>query len=235
MSPIPGEATTLGTFPPEADQPLAENLRHFKLSFYMKYDALIFDCDGTLADTMPAHYITWKEVLNRHGISFSLDRFYSLGGVPAKEVVEIVAGEADVRVDTRAVAEEKDRAFMGQLETVRPVEPVAAVAREYRGKLPMAVATGSHRELAERTLDLIGMAGWFDAVVCAEDVVNPKPAPDIFLEAARRLGIEPARCCVYEDADLGILAACRAGMHVVDVRGMGNGEWGVDPPTSAPQ
>ena len=190
----------------------------------MKYDALIFDCDGTLADTMPAHYTTWKEVLSRHGIPFSLERFYSLGGVPAKEVVDIVAGEAGVRVDVTAVAEEKDRAFMDCLDTVQPVESVAAVAREFRGRIPMAVATGSHRELAEKTLELIGMAGWFDTIVSAEDVVNPKPAPDIFLEAARRLGIEPDRCCVYEDADLGILGARKAGMDVVDVRGMGSGE-----------
>ena len=188
----------------------------------MRYDALIFDCDGTLADTMPAHYVTWKSVFNRHGIPFSLERFYSLGGVPAREVVEIVAGEAGVRVDPLVLAEEKDRAFMDCLDAVQPVELVAAVAREFRGKLPMAVATGSHRELAERTLMLIGMGGWFDAIVCAEDVVNPKPAPDIFLEAARRLGIAPDRCCVYEDADLGILGARRAGMDVVDVRKMGS-------------
>ena len=88
----------------------------------------------------------------------------------------------------------------------------------------MAVATGSHRELAEITLELIGMAGWFNTIVCAEDVVNPKPAPDIFLEAARRMGIEPARCCVYEDADLGILGARKAGMDVVDVRKMVSGQ-----------
>jgi len=122
------------------------------------------------------------------------------------------------------LAEEKDRAFMDSLDQVQPVEPVAAVAREFQGKLPMAVATGSHRELAEKTLELIGMAGWFNAIVCAEDVINPKPAPDIFLEAARRVGIEPDRCCVYEDADLGILGARRAGMDVVDVRKMVNGE-----------
>ncbi len=190
----------------------------------MKYDALIFDCDGTLADTMPAHFETWKAVFNRHGIPFSLEKFYSLGGVPAKEVVEIVAGEAGVKVETALVAEEKDRAFMEQLDRVRPVDSVAAVARKFLGMIPMAVATGSRRELVEKTLELIGMADWFDAVVCAEDVVNPKPAPDIFLEAARRLGIEPERCCVYEDADLGILGARRAGMDVVDVR------WGVGSP-----
>lgn len=190
----------------------------------MDYDALIFDCDGTLADSMPAHYLTWKTVFDRYGISFSLDRFYSLGGVPAKEVVEILAGENGVKVNSEVLAKEKDKAFLEQLDRIKPVKSVAEIVNRSRGKIPMAVATGSHRELVERTLERIGMTGWFKAVVCAEDVAKPKPAPDVFLEAARRLGVTPKRCVVYEDADLGILAANRAGMAVVDVRHLENGE-----------
>ncbi len=186
----------------------------------MEYAGLIFDCDGTLADTMPAHFATWKEVLGRYGIPLSEERFYSLGGVPARGVVEILAREAGVTVDAGEVAREKDRAFMEQVEKIRPVGKVAAVARRNRGRVPMAVATGSHRKLTERTLQQIGMREWFDVLVCAEDVHNPKPAPDIFLAAARRMGVKPGECCVYEDSDLGLMAAHRAGMDAVDVRKM---------------
>jgi HAD superfamily hydrolase (TIGR01509 family) len=102
--------------------------------------------------------------------------------------------------------------------TVAPIEKVVAIARAARGRLPLAVASGSHRELVESTLAAIGTRDWWQAIVAAEDVTQPKPAPDIFLEAARRLGVAPGDCTVYEDADLGLLAAQRAGMRAVDIR-----------------
>lgn len=180
--------------------------------------ALIFDCDGTLVDSMPAHYRAWADTLARHGIEFTERRFYELAGVPTDRVAATVAAEQGVTLDPVAVARQKDEQFLRCLDRVEAFEPVAAVAREYRGVLPMAVASGSSRSLVERELAHLGMLDWFDVVLCAEDVPVPKPAPDIFLVAAQRLGMEPFRCIVYEDSDLGIQAAIAAGMQFVDAR-----------------
>ena len=183
-----------------------------------QYDALIFDCDGTLADTMPAHYIAWVTTLNRHGIEFPEDRFYALGGWKTQRIIELLGGEQGVTVDADAVAHEKEQAFYEHLHAVRPVEPVRLIAQAHRGRMPLAVATGSVRDSVERILRQIEMHDWFDAVVSADDVTGHKPEPDTYLEAARRLGVDPARCLAYEDADPGIESARAAGMNVVDVR-----------------
>ena len=186
----------------------------------MDYDALIFDCDGTLADTMPAHFVAWTATMKRYGIEFTEERFYALGGVPTKNIVAMLADEAGVKLDVAAVALEKEHAFHDYLHQVGRIDPVVAIAEEHRGKLPMAVATGTERWSVERVLDQIGIRDWFGFIACADEVPNPKPAPDVYLEAAKQLGVDPTRCCVYEDSDLGIEGAHRAGMACVDVRPM---------------
>jgi HAD superfamily hydrolase (TIGR01509 family) len=206
---------------------------------------LIFDCDGTLADTMPAHYQAWLEVLRPHGIDFPEDRFYAMGGMPTDKIVVELCGEAGksliwepskgsqtlprryaagkagglpTRIDVGALVRAKALAFERKIGEVRPIEKVVNVARAQRGKGPMAVASGGQRHMVEKTLAQIGVLDWFSVVVTAEDTHQHKPAPDVFLEAARRLGVEPAACTVYEDTDLGLEAARRAGMRWVDVR-----------------
>jgi beta-phosphoglucomutase family hydrolase len=180
---------------------------------------LIFDCDGTLADTMPAHYMAWTTMLHRHGIPFTEERFYQLGGVPTAQIIRILSHESGVpAVDVDRMVCEKESAFLATLHAIEPLEAVVAVAAEYRGKLPMAVASGGYRETITRTLDQLGIRDWFDALVTAEDTERHKPEPDVFLEAARRLGVEPAGCVVFEDTDIGLEAARRAGMRSVDVR-----------------
>jgi beta-phosphoglucomutase family hydrolase len=180
--------------------------------------ALIFDCDGTLADTMPAHFIAWRQTLNQYGLQMSEDRFYDLGGTPSEEIIAMLAEEQDVSLDPAAVALEKELSFLESIHEIGPVAPVLQVAQEFHGKMPMAVATGAVRMVLDKILRQIDLHEHFDAIVTADDVENGKPSPDVFLEAARRLGIDPAECRVYEDADPGVEAARRAGMECIDVR-----------------
>ena len=182
--------------------------------------ALIFDCDGTLADTMPAHYRAWVDVLSVHGIPFPEDRFYALAGTPTREIVRILSSEAGKTVDIPTVVHAKEEAFLVQIAQVVPIAKVVDIARAGRGVIPLAVASGGQRRIVERTLAQIGVLDWFGALVTAEDTALHKPEPDLFLEAARRLGVPPEICTVYEDADLGLEAARRAGMRYVDVRVM---------------
>jgi beta-phosphoglucomutase family hydrolase len=183
-----------------------------------EFQAIIFDCDGTLADTMPSHYEAWMTILSRYDLAMSEDRFYELGGWPTRKVAELLAREAAREIDIDQLAEEKEALFEQFLHLVRPVPPVFEVVQAHRGKLPIAVATGAIRPICERILRQIDLHEAFDAIVSADDVEHHKPAPDIFLEAARQLGVDPRRCCVYEDTDPGIEAARRAGMEPIDVR-----------------
>jgi HAD superfamily hydrolase (TIGR01549 family) len=134
--------------------------------------------------------------------------------------VEKLFSEADKIPDVATLTRQKEEAFMEKLGEIRPIEKVVEVARCGRGTVPMAVASGGHRHLVELTLRQIGILDWFPVVVAAEDTTRHKPEPDVFLEAARRLGVAPAECTVYEDTDLGIEAARRAGMRWVDIRTM---------------
>lgn len=180
---------------------------------------LIFDCDGTLADTMPAHYRAWLSLLGKFNIPFPEPRFYAMGGMPTASIIRVLAGEAGVEVtDVDAMVHEKEQTFLTFLDAVEPIEAVLMVAAAHRGKLPIAVASGGYRDTITRTLDRLNVRDWFDAIVTAEDTARHKPEPDVFLEAARRLGVEPTKCVVFEDTDIGLEAARRAGMPGVDVR-----------------
>jgi beta-phosphoglucomutase family hydrolase len=179
---------------------------------------IIFDCDGTLADTMPSHYEAWMAILARYELQMSEDRFYALGGWPTRRVADLLIAESGRLIDAERLSQEKESMFEAMLHLVQPIAPVVDVARQYRGRLPMAVATGAVRPICEVILQQIGVEDHFDTIVSSEDVERHKPAPDVFLEAARRLGVEPRHCRVYEDTDPGIEAARRAGMEWVDVR-----------------
>ncbi len=156
--------------------------------------------------------------MGRYGIEFPEERFYSLGGVPSHRIIEMLAGEQGIALDAVAVANEKEQAFLDRIHLLVPIAEVVDVVREHRGVKPIAVASGGFRPIIEQQLRQIAMQDWFDAIVTAEDTAKHKPEPDVFLEAARRLGVAAERCIVFEDADLGVEAARRAGMPCVDVR-----------------
>lgn len=182
------------------------------------YDALIFDCDGTLTDSMPLHYVAWSRALEPYGVRFPEDRFYALGGMPSKQIVSLLAKEHGVEVDAHAAAIEKEELFIELLHHLVPIADVIAVADHFRSQIPIAVASGGYRHIIEHQLRQIGVHDWFDTIVTAEDTIRHKPEPDVFLLAAKRLGVSPSACLVYEDSALGIQAAEAAGMDYIDIR-----------------
>lgn len=184
----------------------------------VQHAAIIFDCDGTLVDSMPAHYEAWILTLRRHGLDLDEDEFYALGGWPTFHVAKLVIERAASSVDPAVITHEKESEFERQLHRVQAIEAISSVAREHHGKIPLGVATGGFRRICEGLLSAVDLKQLFDTIVTCEDVSRHKPAPDIYLEAARRLNVDPARCLAYEDTDPGIAAAKGAGMQVVDVR-----------------
>ena len=180
---------------------------------------LIFDCDGTLANTMPIHYRAWSAMLGTQGIPFTEKRFYELGGMPTARIIRLLSEETGIAVgDVDALVREKEERFLLFLGEVMAIPQVVAIAAAHRNVLPMAVASGGYRDVVRQTLTAIGVGDWFQAIVCAEDTPRHKPEPDVFLEAARRLGVEATKCVVFEDTNIGMEAARRAGMIGVDVR-----------------
>lgn len=190
----------------------------------MTIKGLIFDCDGTLADTMPLHWLAWNQITTRHGILFPEDRFYSLGGVPSRDILAMLRDEQGLDIDPLSVAKEKELAYLEMMHQVGPIHEVVTIAHEHHGKIPMAVASGGIKPIIEKVLVHLGIRDLFAAVVTSEDVQRQKPAPDIFLEAARRIGVPPQFCRAYEDTDLGMTAIRTAGMDAVDVRHLIGGE-----------
>lgn len=179
----------------------------------------IFDLDGTLVDTMPLHYLAWDEAMRRAGMSGTLseDLFYSLGGVPTLRVAELLATHYGLNIDPWKVFHEKEALFSARTHEAALIEPVVTFARRVAATHPVAIASGGPRDIVRRTLELKGLAALFPVVVSADDVVHGKPAPDMFLLAAKKMAVEPAHCLVFEDAEPGMRAAEAAGMKWVRV------------------
>ncbi len=187
-----------------------------KLPVHIK--GLVFDCDGTLADTMPLHWRAWQVIAVKYKLHFSQDRFYALGGVPSRDILKMLAKEQGVTLDHIKAAHEKENEYLQFLPQVGPIHAVVEIAKENFGRIPMAVASGGTQQIIVQVLEHLKIRHLFDAVVTSEMVANQKPAPDIFLEAARLIRVDPKFCRAYEDTDLGMQAIRSAGMDAVDVR-----------------
>jgi HAD superfamily hydrolase (TIGR01509 family) len=181
----------------------------------------LFDLDGTLVDTMPLHYAAWREALRRGGLGRDLeeDYFYSLGGVPTRLVAQRIGEHYGVKLDAAKVEHVKEGIYLERLREAKLITTVVAFARHVAKTHPVAVVTGGMPDVARSALKLTGLDTLFRIVVTPADVPpgRGKPAPDMFLVAARRMGVAPERCLVFEDAEPGIAGARAAGMQVVFV------------------
>lgn len=185
------------------------------------YAAFIFDCDGTLADSMPLHQKAWIRAFEVHGadIDFNWELFMRRAGMTLERTVEELSVEFGIPLDPLRVAEDQRRAYEELMEGIQPIAPVVEFARRASESGPVSVASGGDLGVVLRTLQKIGVHELFPVVVTSAEVERGKPFPDLFLLAAERMGVPPQDCCVFEDSDLGILAATRAGMGSVLVRG----------------
>jgi beta-phosphoglucomutase-like phosphatase (HAD superfamily) len=181
----------------------------------------IFDLDGTLVDTMPLHYSAWEEALRRAGLTGKLDEkyFYELGGVPSRKVAALLGAHHGLKLDPVKVYKEKESMFKGSPQKLELIGPVTEFARKVSRTRPVAIASGGTRDVVLSTLGKTGLGSLFPVVVTADDVEHGKPAPDMFLLAARLMGVPPERCLVIEDGQPGVRAAEAAGMKWVLVPG----------------
>ena len=183
------------------------------------YAGYIFDCDGTLVDSMPLHFRAWRHALQRHTASFDFDweLFVSRAGMPLEETVEALNLQFSTQLDPKQVVMLQLETYRSLIATVVGIEPVVAFARQVAGRAPLAIASGGQRFEVELSLRNIGVLELFSVIVAGNEVVRGKPDPEILLRCASAMGVPPGDCLVIEDGALGIEAARRAGMDWVKV------------------
>lgn len=195
---------------------LAQNMTK-KLEVSPEIEGLIFDLDGTIADTMPIHFIAWKNAAARYGIDFTIELFEQLAGIPLYKTVEKLNEIFNKNIDPQEMGDRKEQEYENNMHKAKPVEPVMDIIRQYHGILPMAIGTGGCRKLSLKAMKIVGVDQYIDKLVSADEVVNHKPHPDTFLKCAQLIGVKPGHCLVFEDGILGIQAAQAAGMQVINV------------------
>jgi len=190
------------------------------------FRAYLFDLDGTVADSMPLHFRAWTEAVEEQGFAFPEEQFYAWGGVPLLRTVEMLNERFGYRMLPEETARRKEELYLAMLPGIQPIASVLAQIKADHGRIPFAIVSGSPRASIEKTLELLGLRDRFDLLVGAEDYTRGKPDPQPFLTAAEQLGVPPADCLVFEDADAGIASAEAAGMawvripHSYERRGM---------------
>jgi HAD superfamily hydrolase (TIGR01509 family) len=182
-----------------------------------RFKAYLFDCDGTIVDSMPLHYIAWSKALGEWNCPFPEERFYAWGGMPIVEIIERLSTEHGIKMPVRRVAARKEELYYEHLSELKAVPEVLEHIEQQHGRIPFAVVSGSERASVQASLRAIGLLQKFQTLVCAGDYVRSKPDPEAFLMAAQRLGVSPESCLVFEDTQMGVDAAKAAGMAWVRV------------------
>lgn len=181
------------------------------------FRAYLFDCDGTIVDSMPLHYIAWKTALAEWGCDYPEDIFYQWGGKPIRQIIADLNVMQRLNMPVEEVALRKEGLYYELLPKLTAVPEVLAEIKAQHGRIPFAVVSGSTRESVVRSLEITRLLDKFQVLVCAGEYERPKPHPDPFLLAARKLNVAPEHCLVFEDTDLGIDAATAAGMQSVRI------------------
>lgn len=181
------------------------------------FKAYLFDCDGTIADSMPLHYKAWKKALGEWNCEFEEELFYAWGGMPVAEIISTLNEKHELSMPVETVARRKEALYFELLPQLKAVPDVLEQIEAGYGKIPFAVVSGSTRESVTASLIALKLLDRFDAMVCAGDYTKSKPEPEAFLLAAARLGVQAEFCLVFEDTDMGIQAATAAGMASVKV------------------
>ncbi|HEK18982.1 HAD family hydrolase [Mucilaginibacter sp.] len=177
------------------------------------YKAFLYDCDGTLADNMEAHRLTYVKVAAEHGLDFDGDIVYELAGWPTVKVVEEINRRYNTSLDPEEFNQKKYKLFLDDyINLTQPIVPVVEHLKLHAGKVKIGVVSGGSREAVEKTLNILNIADKVEVMVCAGETLHGKPFPDPFLKAAAELGVAPAECIVFEDAEPGVTAAKAAGM-----------------------
>ena len=192
-----------------------------RLSIFSGVRGLIFDCDGTLADSMPLHLEAWGKAFRDFGEDYPGEFLSPLKGLSEERIVELYNRHFSRSIDPEALVARKHSYFREKIHSIKPIEPVVDLARRHAGRLPMAVVSGARRVMVEATLDVLNIKEIFRVILTADDPYPPKQDPQIFLAAARLLGVEPPHCQVFEDGDIGLESALKAGMIATDVRILG--------------
>ncbi|MGD0096937.1 MAG: HAD family phosphatase [Terracidiphilus sp.] len=181
------------------------------------FRAYLFDCDGTIVDSMPLHYIAWKTAFAEWNCPFPEDLFYSWGGKPTREIIATLNEMHGLAMPVEALAEHKEELYFELLPHLKAIPEVLEVIEAEHGRIPFAVVSGGRRNSVTRALSALHLMDKFETIVGSEDYVNSKPAPDAFLLAAKRLSVAPEDCLAFEDTDMGIAAAAAAGMATVKI------------------
>lgn len=181
------------------------------------FKAYLFDCDGTIVDSMPLHYVAWNQALGEWNCTFPEKTFYAWGGWPVTRIIAQLNEDQELTMPVEVVAKRKEALYYEILSQLKGVPEVIEHIEDQHGKIPFAVVSGSTRESVTASLRTLGLLDKFDTLVCAGDYQRSKPDPEAFLMAAARLGVAPEDCLVFEDTEMGIAAATAAGMASVKV------------------
>jgi HAD superfamily hydrolase (TIGR01509 family) len=180
-----------------------------------EFRAYLFDCDGTIADSMPLHYKAWKKALAEYGGTYDEDLFYAWGGKPVRKIIADLNEMQGLNMPVDALAARKESFYHAQLPDLKGIPEVIEHIETMHGRIPFAVVSGSRRASVVGSLTALNLLDKFDVLVCAEDYTHGKPSPEGFLLAASKIGVAPQHCLVFEDTELGIQAATAAGMQSV--------------------